>query len=95
MAKKMNALKLQKNLSQVLDEVFQKGDQYVIERAGRPMAAVVPLWQFEDRRKRKERFFGMVKEVGRRNKKEKSEVIAGEVEEAVKAVRGKASRRRR
>jgi len=95
MAKKMNALKLQKNLSQVLDKVFQKGDQYVIERAGRAMAAVVPLWQLEQRRKRKERFFGMVKEVRQRNKKEKPEVIAGEVEEAVKAVRGKAARPKR
>ena len=93
MAKKMNALKLQKNLSQVLDEVFQKGDQYVIERAGRPMAAVVPLWQLEERRKRKERFFGMVKEVRQRNKKEKAEVIASEIEEAIKAVREKAARR--
>ncbi len=91
----MNALSAQKNLGQLLDEVYFKGDQYVIERAGRPMAAVVPLWQLEDRRKRKERFFGMVKEVGRRNKKEKSEVIAGEVEEAIKAVREKAARRKR
>lgn len=95
MVKKMNALSAQKNLGQLLDEVYFKGDQYVIERAGRPMAAVVPLWQLEDRRKRKERFFGMVKEVGRRNKKEKSEVIAGEVEEAIKAVREKAARRKR
>lgn len=95
MVKKMSALSAQKNLGQLLEQVCYKGDQYVIERAGRPMAAVVPLWQLEDRRKRKERFFGMVKEVRRRNKKEKSEVIAGEVEEAVKAVREKAVRRRR
>jgi hypothetical protein len=30
---------------QMLEEVFYKGDQFVIERAGRPMAAVVPVWQ--------------------------------------------------
>ena len=92
--KKMSALSAQKNLGQLLEQVCYKGDQYVIERAGRPMAAVVPLWQLEDRRKRKERFFGMVKEMRRRNKKEKSEVIVGEVEEAVKAVREKRARRR-
>ena len=95
MVKRMNALAAQKNLGQLLDEVYSKGDQYVIERAGRPMAAVVPLWQLEDRRKRKERFFGMVKEAGRRNRKVKPEVIAHEVEAAVKAVREKAARRRR
>jgi aromatic ring hydroxylase len=29
-------------------EVYYKGDQFVIERAGKPMAAVVPLWQLEE-----------------------------------------------
>lgn len=91
----MNALKAQKNLGQLLEEVYYKGDQYVIERAGRPMAAVVPLWQLEERRKRKERLFGIVKEVWRRNRKEKPEVVEREVREAVRAVRARAGRRRR
>ena len=95
MVKKMNALRAQKNLDHLLEEVYNKGDQYVIERAGRPMAAVVPLWQLEERRKRKDRFFGMVEEVWRKNKKEKPEVIEDEVEEAVRAVRAEAGRRRR
>lgn len=91
----MNALKAQKNLGQLLEEVYYKGDQYVIERAGRPMAAVVPLWQLEERRKRKERLFGIVKEVWRRNRKEKPEVVEREVREAVRAVRARAGRPRR
>lgn len=95
MVKRMNALKAQKNLGQLLEEVYYKGDQYVIERAGRPMAAVVPLWQLEERRKRKERLFGIVKEVWRRNRKEKPEVVEREVREAVRAVRARAGRRRR
>jgi hypothetical protein len=32
--KKVNALKARKNLGQLLEEVYYKGDQYVIERAG-------------------------------------------------------------
>jgi len=32
----------------MLEEVYYKGDQFVIERAGRPMAAVVPVWQLEE-----------------------------------------------
>ena len=95
MVKKMNAFRAQKNLDHLLEEVYNKGDQYVIERAGRPMAAVVPLWQLEERRKRKDRFFGMVEEVWRRNKKEKPEIIEDEVKETVKAVRAEAGRRRR
>lgn len=95
MVKKINALKARKNLGQLLEEVYYKDDQYVIERAGRPMAAVIPVWQLEERRKRRERLFGMVEEVWEKNKKETPEVIEREVQEAVKAVRARAAARRR
>lgn len=93
MVKKVNALKARKNLGQLLEEVYYKGDQYVIERAGRPMAAVVPVWQLEEWQKRRERFFGMVEELWQKNKGVKPEVIEREVTEAVRAVRAKAARR--
>lgn len=92
--KRINALKARKNLGQLLEEVYYKGDQYVIERAGRPMAAVVPVWQLEDRQKRRERFFTMIEEVQKRNKRVKPEVIEREVREAIRAVRAKARRRK-
>lgn len=95
MVKKINALKARKNLGQLLEEVYYKDDQYVIERAGRPMAAVVPVWQLEERRKGRERLFGMVEEVWEKNKKERPEVIEREVQEAVRAVRARAAPRRR
>ncbi len=94
MTKKVNALKARKNLGQLLEEVYYKGDQYVIERAGRPMAAVVPIWQLEEWQKRRERFFGMVEELWQKNKKVKPEVIEREVQEAVRTVRAKANRRK-
>jgi prevent-host-death family protein len=43
--KKISALHARKNLGQLLEAVYYQGTQYVIERAGRPMAAVVPLRQ--------------------------------------------------
>lgn len=94
MVKKMNALKARKNLGQLLEEVYYKGDQYVIERAGKPMAAVVPVWQLEERRKRRERLFQTVEGVRERNKNVKPEVIEREVLQAVVATRAKARRRR-
>jgi prevent-host-death family protein len=95
MVKKMNALKARKNLGQLLEEVYYKGDQYVIERAGRPMAAVVPVWQLAEWRKRRERFFGLVEELWRKNKAVRPEVIEREVREAVRAVRAKPARQKR
>jgi antitoxin (DNA-binding transcriptional repressor) of toxin-antitoxin stability system len=40
--KTINALKARQNLGQLLEQVFYRGDQFVIERAGKPMASVVP-----------------------------------------------------
>jgi prevent-host-death family protein len=94
MVKKVNALKARQNLGQLLEEVYYKGDQYVIERAGKPMAAVVPLWHLEEWQKRREQFFAAVEEVQQQNHKVKPEVIGAEVREAIRAVRTKASRRK-
>lgn len=94
MPKTVTALKAQKNLGQLLEEVYHKGDQYIIKRAGRPMAAVVPVWQLEDRRKRRARFFGMVEELHRKNKTTRPEVIEREVRGAIRAVREQAARRK-
>jgi prevent-host-death family protein len=92
--KKVNALKARQNLGQLLEEVYYKGDQYVIERAGKPMAAVVPLWQLEEWQKRRERFFGAVEELQQQNQEVEPEVIEQEVRKAIRAVRTKASRRK-
>jgi prevent-host-death family protein len=87
MVKKVNALKARQNLGQLLEEVYYKGDQYVIERAGKPMAAVVPLWQLEAWQKRREQFFAAVEEVQQQNQKVKPEIIEQEVRKAIRAVR--------
>ena len=93
MVRKVNALKVRQNLGQLLEEVYYKGDQYVIERAGRPMAAVVPVWQLKEWQERRARFFGMVDELRSKGKKLKPKVVEREVADAVRAVRAKARRR--
>ena len=47
-AKKINAMKARQNFGQMLEEVYYRGEQFVIERAGRPMAALVPLTLLEE-----------------------------------------------
>lgn len=94
MVKKVNALKARQNLGQLLEGVYYNGDQYVIERAGRPMAAVVPIWQLEERQQRRERFFTMIEEVWDKNKAVKPAVIEAEVQEAVRATRAKTTKKR-
>jgi prevent-host-death family protein len=44
----MNAVKARERFGQLLDEVFYRGDVIIIERAGRPMAALIPLSVLEE-----------------------------------------------
>src|SRR2546425_12789765 len=85
--KKVNALKARQNLGKLLEEVYYHDDQFVIERAGKPMAAVIPLWQLEEWQKHRERFFAAVKAVHQRNQKVKPTIIERDVEDALHAVR--------
>jgi antitoxin (DNA-binding transcriptional repressor) of toxin-antitoxin stability system len=91
-AKKITALKARQHLGQLLEDVCYQNEQYVIERAGKPMAAVVPVWQLEERAKRRERLFATVDEIRQKNKRVKPQIIEREVAEAVKAVRAQAQR---
>jgi len=89
MVKKVNALKARQNFGQLVEEVYYKGDQFIIERAGKPMAAVVPLWQLENRAGRREHAFEKVQAVWRSTAKIRPSVIEHEVEEAVQASRAR------
>jgi len=43
MEKVINAVAARRRLGQLLEEAFYRGDVFIIERAGRPMAAVIPI----------------------------------------------------
>ena len=44
----INAVKAREKLGQLLNEVYYKGDLAIIERDGRPMAALIPLSLLEE-----------------------------------------------
>jgi prevent-host-death family protein len=43
MLKKISAVKARQNFGRVMDQVAIRGDDYIIERSGRPMAVMVPM----------------------------------------------------
>jgi len=45
--KKISAMKARQNLGQLLNEVSIRGDAYIIERAGKPLAALVDMERFQ------------------------------------------------
>lgn len=48
----------------LLREVSDKGDRYVVEQDGVPLAAVVPFALYSQWKRRREGFFGQMRETG-------------------------------
>jgi prevent-host-death family protein len=87
MRKKVTAVRARGKLGQILEEVYYRGDHYIIERSGKAMAAVVPVEQYEQWRKEREAFFRLVDEIRAGNEKTRPEEIEREVAAATRAVR--------
>jgi prevent-host-death family protein len=87
--KTINALKARRNLGQLLEEVFYKGDQFVIQRAGKSMAVVISPEEYETYRKQRGQDMKIFDEIRKKNKGAKAEEVEKDVQEAVKAVRSK------
>ena len=87
MLKTINALKARRNLGQLLEEVFYKGDQFVIQRAGKPMAVVISPSEYEAYRKQREEDMQGLDSIREKNKGVKLEEIEKDVQEAIEAVR--------
>jgi PHD/YefM family antitoxin component YafN of YafNO toxin-antitoxin module len=47
MAKELTALAVRGRLGEILEKVFYNGEEYVIKRGNKPMAALIPVEAFE------------------------------------------------
>lgn len=57
MEKLIGAFEARRQLGKILKEVSGKGDRYVVEYHGEPVAAVVPMHLYEQWKRRREAFF--------------------------------------
>ncbi len=81
MTKRISAMDLRKRLGHVMNEVQLRDDSYIIERDGKAMAALVPLWKLEQLQERREQFWTRVSGFRRAGKKAKH--LESIVQEAV------------
>ena len=63
MMKTTTAIKARQNLGQLLEEAFYQGDEFIIERAGKPMAVIVPVQEFKRWQEQREKDLGIFDEV--------------------------------
>lgn len=92
MKRKVTALDARRHLGELLESVYHRGDEVIIERAGKPMAVVIPAERYEIMERSRERLFAMIDQVHERNKDLPAEVIQAEVDAAVAQVRRQAAR---
>lgn len=62
-AREISALKVRNNLGQILDETHYLGREFVIERAGKPMAVIVPVKQYWRIRRKPRKTFEVLDQI--------------------------------
>ena len=93
MTKRLDALRIPKSFGRVMEQVFYRDDQFIVERAGRPMAAIVPVWQLERWERERTAFFEMIAELRARNRRSSAAAIERDVAAAAAAARRPRRRR--
>lgn len=66
MEKSIAAFEVRRQLGKVLREVAARGDRYVVERHGEPVAAVVPIEVYEQWKRGRDEFFDRINAVSER-----------------------------
>ncbi len=89
MLKKISALKARQNLGQIMNEVTLLGDDFIIERAGKPMVAVVSMDKYQILQKDRELLRQAASSIRDKMKTENTQEIENLITEAVATVRKK------
>ena len=90
--RKISAVEARKKLGEILEGVFYRGDEVIIERAGKPMAVVIPTDRYKSLEESRDRIVELIEKNWQRNKDVPYEEIEREVEKAVRGVRRRTPR---
>jgi len=80
--RRISAVEARKKFGEILESVCYRGDEVVIERAGRPMAVIIPSERYKAMEQSRERLFELIEKSQERNKNVPFEVIEKEVMKA-------------
>ena len=83
----VDSVVLRKNLGQYVNEAYYRGDEFIIKRAGKPVAALVPLMDLEKLTAIREAGFKALQNLWARNKSAALPSVQKDVLEAVRQIR--------
>lgn len=94
MKRTLTAMEARRKFGEMLEDV-RRGDEVVIERAGKVMGIMIPLERYQVIERRREEFWKTVEEMRESFKDLPPDEIDRMVDEAVREVRGKNRAKRR
>lgn len=80
MRKTISTQELKIHIGEVVDAVRLQGTHYIIERRGKPVAAVVPVEIEESSQRERREFFDLMERASRRNR----EIAPAKLDEAIR-----------
>jgi antitoxin (DNA-binding transcriptional repressor) of toxin-antitoxin stability system len=89
LVKKVAAMKVRDNLGQLLDEVYYRGDEVVIERAGKAMAILVPVGRYEQYQRERQERFKILDQIKAKTRRIPAKRLDATIAEAVRASRAR------
>jgi prevent-host-death family protein len=87
MQKKISAMKARQNLGQIMNEVAIRGDAYIIERAGKPLVAIIDMEKYQRLEEDRQEALQGVRSLWSKMEGADAEEVEGVIEEAIRATR--------
>ena len=87
MQKKISAMKARQNLGQIMNEVSIRGDDYIIERAGKPLVAIIDMEKYQRLEEERQEALQAVRSIWSKMDGADAEEVEGIIGEAIRATR--------
>jgi len=87
MKKNISTQELKSRIGEIVDAVNLRGDRYIVERRGKPLAALVPLEVHENDERSRRKLFDLMDGVARRNRHIPEEELEAIIDQAKTEVR--------
>lgn len=85
--KKENAMTARKNFGRLMEEAHYRGDEIVVERAGKPMVAIISYAEFQEFKQQRKKDFEILDKIRTKNQGMKPEEVEAAVESAISEIR--------
>src|SRR5581483_7631265 len=87
MSRRVTVEELQQSLDESIQGVADRGDEIVVERNGQPLAAVVPMREYEALKRSRDRFWELIELNRAANRDVDPTEVEAAVEQAIREVR--------